>query len=194
MPKTKDAFAFRQFYESFPNEDVKFQEDFFYKGFNETRINSGIDRIGSIEQSIREYEYCFKRTLFLLDRIKYHNKRLEKFISTCDRFSKNWQRAIEMQSRYDILKSSIQKTSNIVKKLSHDWRKDCLRVAFNEELGVKLRLARRRKGIKQDAVAKFLGIKKATYSHYETGRREIPPVFLYQLIKLFEIPADWLFG
>ena len=163
------------------------------KGFSETFINSGVDRIGAIEQSIRALSHDLKRVDFLIDRVENHCRRLMKYRTRCKPISKNFDRAGQLESHYLLLLSNLKG----FKKLIKTWlsiNKQTSKTAFNEELGIKLLLCRRQKKMSQDEVAKFLGITKAAYAHYERGRRETPILYVYRLAKFFNVTADYLLG
>ncbi|SCY45713.1 helix-turn-helix transcriptional regulator [Butyrivibrio sp. INlla14] len=55
-----------------------------------------------------------------------------------------------------------------------------------------LRLLRDKYDYKQDDVAKYLGITRATYSHYETSRLMPPTEALYKLSIFYKIPLNKL--
>lgn len=46
--------------------------------------------------------------------------------------------------------------------------------------------------IKQDTVAKYLGISQQTYSNYENGRREIPIAVIKELARFYKVSTDYL--
>lgn len=163
------------------------------KGFNEPRINSGVDRIGSIEQSIRLLSHSLKRATFLIERVKNHCQRLMKYRTCCKPFSANFDRAARLADQYLLLLANLKSVREMVAEFL-DFNCTTLKTAFNEEFGIRLRLCRRRKKISQDSVAKFLGVTKAAYSHYETGKREMPSLFVYQLAKFFGVSTDYLLG
>lgn len=190
--KTKDAFALNRLYNAFAQNEEEYPITFFLKGYSEQSISPLVDRIGSFEQSARWNKYGYRRVGFILKLIAKHCKRLNKFLKICDMFAPNWLRATDLLSHYQRLKELIRPAKNFFQFTNDDQA--LYRRAFTEELGNRMRLARRRKGITQEETASFLGIKKAAYSHYEIGRREIPPLFLYQLAKIFEVSTDWLLG
>ena len=57
-------------------------------------------------------------------------------------------------------------------------------------LGRYLRMLRKTKKIKQDVVADAIGVKRATYSHYENGRIIPPTSMLATLSAFFETDLD----
>lgn len=46
--------------------------------------------------------------------------------------------------------------------------------------------------IKQDTIAKYLGVSQQTYSNYENGRREIPVAVVKELAKFYQVSTDYL--
>ena len=173
-------------------EDIAFNE-LVDKGFDEPFINSGVDRIGAIEQSIRALNHNIKRAKFLIERVENHCRRLMKFRTCCKPLSSNFERAARLENHYLILLSNLKSLSKFAKDLL-DFHSRTLKIAFNEEFGIRLRLCRRQKNFSRDDVAKFLGVTKAAYAHYETGRRETPILFVYRLANFFNVSTDYLLG
>ena len=163
------------------------------KGFSEPFTNVGVDRIGAIEQSIRALNHDLKRVDFLIERVENHCRRLMKYRTRCEPVSKSFDRAGQLENHYLLLLSNLKSLRKLLKNYLSS-NKQTAKTAFNEELGIKLLLCRRRKKISQDEVAKFLGITKAAYAHYERGRRETPILYVYRLAKFFNVTADYLLG
>ena len=182
MPKTKNAFALSDLYQGFIDEDELYLSKFFSKG-----MDKNIYR----EQPFGDYNYGIIRANFLINRIRNHCRHLERISKNYGLFNPNFDRVSDLISYYDFLKKKIRETKEYY---SVQIDRDLCRRAYNEELGLRLGLARRRRGLTQDKVVEYLGIKKSAYSHYETGKREIPPLFLYRLTKLFKVSAEWLLG
>jgi transcriptional regulator with XRE-family HTH domain len=61
-------------------------------------------------------------------------------------------------------------------------------------LGERLREAREYVGLKQDAVAKKLGIPRTALSNIEAGSRKVDAIELTQLAKLYQRPVAWFTG
>ncbi|MBE5825385.1 MAG: helix-turn-helix domain-containing protein [Butyrivibrio sp.] len=59
-------------------------------------------------------------------------------------------------------------------------------------LGKYLRMLRKDKGVKQDAVAYAIKVTRATYSHYENGRIIPPTEVLVQLSSYFDVELETL--
>lgn len=62
------------------------------------------------------------------------------------------------------------------------------------DIAINLKKLRTEKGLTQDEISKDLGINRATYAHYETGRREPDAQTLKLLAKYFDVSLDYLVG
>ena len=58
----------------------------------------------------------------------------------------------------------------------------------------RIRNLREDSDLKQEDVAKLLNCTQACYSHYENGKREIPPVVLEKLADFYKVSVDYLLG
>lgn len=212
MPKTCNAFAFRDVIRgvelnkkanSLAKRGEKTKElydiyekagDLLFKKFvsKNSRCDE-VDRIGNIEQLIKNCEQDLVRADFLLERLKVHNKRLKKIMKGHASDNAIFSRGLDLQSKYKVVKEQLLGFIVTIRELK-EYNNNIIRTAFNEEFGVRLRLARRRKGYTQKDISKELGIPISSYSNYELGRREIPPVFIYRLCKILEVSTDYLLG
>src|SRR5262245_14660989 len=61
-------------------------------------------------------------------------------------------------------------------------------------LGERLKEAREYMGLKQDDVAKKLGIPRSALSNIEAGTRKVDAIELAQLAKLYQRPVAWFTG
>jgi len=61
-------------------------------------------------------------------------------------------------------------------------------------LGERLKIAREKKGLKQNRVAQSLGIHNSTLAKYESGDREVDIDTLKKLAELYDVTVDWLSG
>ena len=61
-------------------------------------------------------------------------------------------------------------------------------------LGERLKEAREYVGLKQDDVAKVLGIPRSALSHIEAGTRKVEAIELARLAKMYQRPAAWFTG
>ncbi len=55
-----------------------------------------------------------------------------------------------------------------------------------------IRYARKQCGFTQQQVADYLGIKRSSYTYYETGHTQVPVDYLAPLSRLFGVSIDWL--
>ena len=62
-------------------------------------------------------------------------------------------------------------------------------MAFNE----RLKEARLKAGLTQDQLVQKAGIKKSTYSGYETGKSEPPMAYIAKFMELLGVDANFLF-
>lgn len=60
-----------------------------------------------------------------------------------------------------------------------------------QKLGERLRLAREYVGLKQEDVARHLGIPRSALSHIEGGQRKIDALELSRAAKLYQRPVAW---
>jgi transcriptional regulator with XRE-family HTH domain len=66
--------------------------------------------------------------------------------------------------------------------------------ANRQALGERLKEAREYVGLKQDDVAKKLGIPRSALSNIEAGSRKVDAIELAQLAKLYQRPVAWFTG
>jgi transcriptional regulator with XRE-family HTH domain len=66
--------------------------------------------------------------------------------------------------------------------------------ADRQMLGERLKEAREYVGLKQDDVAKKLGIPRSALSNIEAGSRKVDAIELAQLAKLYQRPVAWFTG
>jgi len=59
-------------------------------------------------------------------------------------------------------------------------------------IGERLREAREKSGLKQNMVAKHLGIHNSTLAKYESGTREADNETLIKLAELYQVNVEWL--
>jgi transcriptional regulator with XRE-family HTH domain len=66
--------------------------------------------------------------------------------------------------------------------------------ANRQVLGERLKKAREYVGLKQDDVAKTLGIPRSALSNVEAGTRKVDAIELARLAKLYQRPVAWFTG
>lgn len=59
---------------------------------------------------------------------------------------------------------------------------------------IRLRQLREDNDLKQEDIARHLGIQQTVYSRYETGKNDMKPFQIIELCKFYNVSADWLFG
>jgi transcriptional regulator with XRE-family HTH domain len=60
-----------------------------------------------------------------------------------------------------------------------------------QTLGDRLRIAREYVGLKQEEVARYLGIPRSALSNIEAGQRKVDALELARLAKLYQRPGSW---
>jgi transcriptional regulator with XRE-family HTH domain len=63
-----------------------------------------------------------------------------------------------------------------------------------QTLGERLRVAREYVGLKQEDVARHLGIPRSALSHVEAGQRKVDALELTRVAKLYQRPVSWFIG
>jgi transcriptional regulator with XRE-family HTH domain len=63
-----------------------------------------------------------------------------------------------------------------------------------QTLGDRLRMAREYVGLKQEQVARHLGIPRSALSNIEAGQRKVDALELARLAKLYQRPVSWFTG
>lgn len=58
----------------------------------------------------------------------------------------------------------------------------------------RIRDLREDKDLKQSDLAKYLNCSQVCYSHYETGKRDIPTEVLIKLAKFYNTTTDYILG
>lgn len=212
MPKTRNAFAFRivdyikeldeRIKESREKGDIELADELkeqadtlLFGVFEPKEIEEPFqrDRIREIERCMVSCEKSIKKGKFLLCRFGVHIKRLQSLVAKYGASHDVGIRAKILLEKYVGIRQDAFDYLELMSNLKK-YNQETLRNAFNEELGNRLRLARKKAGLTQDDVALRLGITKSSYSHYELGRREIPPLLIYQLTNLLNVSAEYLLG
>lgn len=61
---------------------------------------------------------------------------------------------------------------------------------FYREVGLRLQLTRKRKGLTQEDVAEQLGIPRATYANVESGRQRVSLDVVWKIAAVFGVSID----
>jgi transcriptional regulator with XRE-family HTH domain len=67
-----------------------------------------------------------------------------------------------------------------------------IKMTYNKKLGCRLKDARKKSGLTQEAVAKKFGFDKSTISKYESGSNAPDVKFLKDFAELLNVNGDWL--
>lgn len=210
--KTKDAFAFRDFYyycfKSTDEETIKafnFFFDFESKGYARPHwlkpeyANRLDDLIGAIELM----KHTLKRKEILVNLLQKHLSRLNQLLgnvleqsfdrSADENLQKKITRLNFLNKAYKEILSTLQASLNSDKNFLHNQR-ESFRISMREELGKKLRTARQKAGLNQIQVADEMNISQNTLSQYERGLREPPLSFIYEFSQRLNLSLNWIFG
>ena len=63
-----------------------------------------------------------------------------------------------------------------------------------QDYGIRLRQARKNKGLTQQQAAEKIGVPQQTWQRYESGRFDLKMSTIYNICKVLDISADWLLG
>jgi transcriptional regulator with XRE-family HTH domain len=66
------------------------------------------------------------------------------------------------------------------------------RPGFDKEVGLRLRLARKRRGVTQADIAAKIGVPRATYANMESGRQRIPVDILWRAAVVLSVSISAL--
>ena len=208
MPKTKNAFALRDF-----DGERIFQRKFFSKlnlpVGTDNEILNRYDEAAyfatskTLEQSLYELRRIKRATFRFLRRLTVQHQRLkdlkdkyaEKFIGEDDAASKkNFRRATELIQFYDgvsdiavlLFEQVDDREDSFTAFYSTRWRK---------EFGDRLRAARKDKGLTQTQLADNVGgVSRSAIQAYESGGADISLPNLCRLVKILGVETDWLLG
>lgn len=214
MPKTKNAFAFRVFYEAGKNGSFEQVDEavtiFFHKGFSipPSYLSPNYGKYGNYIGMRRRLAFCrhlVDRGNFFKKLIKKHQKRLKKLLGIVARRaikngvanSKDIEEKIfrieELLEKYKFVYEGVVMLNTSDKKILAIAKKD-IKKAAAESFGIKLRLARRDKGYLAKDFAKLLNISQNGYSQYETGTNEPPLYLISEMADRLDVSTDWLLG
>ena len=211
MPKTKDAFALRDFDETRILQRRRFEELNLPIGkdddilriflnvctkpitgstFSEAEKSRG--KLACLEFCIGFYTVCISRQLGRLYGMQ--QKYVEKFVSTDDDMCKpKLRRATELMKDYRNILSVITALKEKIKQWQKEI-KDFLAKANHDIFAIRLRQARIDKGYTQTQLAEKLGMSQSTYTNYENLKCEPSIVVIKKLARTLERSADWLLG
>ncbi|MBR0061007.1 MAG: helix-turn-helix transcriptional regulator [Selenomonadaceae bacterium] len=209
MPKTKDAFAFRDF------DGERILQRKFFRQLNlpcgtDTEIlnryreeDANCRNSKTLEQDLYELRRIKKRVFKFLRRITIQYQRLkvlkdkfaENFMVGGDvAFKRNFRQATELIQFYDgvsdiamILFEQLDDLEDSFNAFySTRWRRD---------FGERLRAARKAKGLTQAQLAELVGgVSRSAIQAYESGGADIALPNLSRLVKVLGVETDYLLG
>ncbi|WP_135075571.1 helix-turn-helix transcriptional regulator [Terasakiella sp. SH-1] len=62
------------------------------------------------------------------------------------------------------------------------------------DVGNRLRISRTALGLSQKDLYQTLGVKAASWSHWESGKRMPDPIVMFDLYEKFGITMEWIYG
>lgn len=214
VPKTKNAFAFRMFYEAGKNGDFekvdKAVYNFFHKSFSipPSYLSPNYGKYGRYNEVRRNLAFCrhlVNRGNFLKKLIKKHQERLKKFsgiiatravkngAANSDNVKEKISRIDELLEKYQFVYEGVVIVNDADKKVFASKKQDVKKAAA-ESFGIKLRIARQNKGFLSKDFANLLEVSQNGYSQYETGRNEPPLYLIREMADRLDVTTDWLLG
>ena len=214
MPKTKNAFALREFFHSVLDarhpqylSDAVSASDYFFdfvsKGYTRPNwikpdYNNRLDDFLGVIELIK---YNLRRTEFLIKLLQSHLIRLNKLLgkaiektferSADEKLQKTITRLNFLHKAYENILSSMRDSfDSDIELLS--MQRGSFQYAMKQEFGIRLRIARKAKGFTGVELAKWLGISQTSYSEYERGKTEPHLSTIYSLAKKLNVTADYL--
>ena len=217
MPKTRDAFALREYPELF-NHKLKWEEiyeldkeeflnlmdkaEYFYsKGFV-LKDDTGDFTDGFFEGQ-RFLEHCRRRALFISDGINRHLKRLNQLLAFVaiklaegdapEQLKKIPLRGKKLIACYEYADAlSFIMFDRFKEEVDLDFK--LFKKNTQQQFSKRLLSARKKTNYTGSDLSKFLGITNKSYSQYETGKAEPTLAGLRILSKKLNVSVDWLLG
>lgn len=208
VPKTKNAFAFREFYQvgKFGSVDdiSKVVEKIFGRGFSDYFIEPRT-RYNEVVYNLAYHKHMISRGKFLRKLVTRHIKRLKNFLGIIttqaikngaaysNEIKEKIARIEKLLADYKFVYEGVNIVNSTTKKsFAHDKKE--IKTAAAEEFGRKLRIARRNKGYLSKDFADLLNVSQNGYSQYETGTNEPPLYLIRKMADHLDVSTDWLFG
>ena len=217
MPKTKNAFALRELWQSFvtgenfmTGKEIFLTVNDFIGYFKELRkaqdfsqhfyaVDSAIEKISkySLRKSLKGYDAAertreeLRDNESLINRIERHVNRLRTLLISFE--VKNKSRLEKLMRRYEEILYIIKDYQSAL-LINHPLIIAQVSKEFSKEFGKRLRRARRFKDISQDEISRDIALSQITISGYERGTREPTLYTLSRLAKKLGVSADYLLG
>lgn len=210
MPKTKDAFAFRDF-----DEKRILQRPFFKKfNFDADKSDEEIlqdlslaedDSLSTIESKHETLNEIFNRLSQLrILAINHSNNRLEKYRKAIQKkidaapisesLKEKYNREQRLATSYILtIPSYITDKMELAEKI---WREleTRLQEIYRENFAERLKQARLKANLSRKELGDTINLSPNGYGQYESARREPSLTSLIRLSRILNVSADWLIG
>lgn len=223
MPKTLNAFAFRDF-------DGKriLQRPFFRQWREKYHVDADLtDEAAILASEVADLLNSGNDEAAILKAHEKHNRKLndlhgllkqlnQKIVRHTNKRLEPYRRAI--QEKMDVaaadvlsLQSKIAREQRLVSSYILDaslaigdllatvqklWQdsETNLQAEYRRRFGERLRQARERAGLSRKELGDAINISPAGYAYYERGQRDVTPTSLIRIARLLKVSADWLIG
>lgn len=199
MPKTRNAFALKDFDRARILQRPYFKDFNFDKNLTDEKILSSLsaqigDSVAELERknaTLRKiYARLEKYSLF----ITRHAQRISQYIQRQERHSIRGERGGKMLLEYlsEIFPQSTYFLGAVFVYVKNS--ESILRRNRRRSFAQRLKLARERAGLSRRDLAERLGYTENGYGKFETGRNEPNLTALAEMSQFLNTSADWLLG
>lgn len=210
MPKTRDAFALREYFNTiFDSLAVAMGYSFEFKDFFSGMFSD--DFFPTVEKSVSRIEEIIKCKLHRLNFGVVHQNDVDnarevlmKVKATLNRFDRHIQRLdclkVKDVRKKELLIDKYEYAAKILEEFENSLTEHYLILAknfsksFARQVGRRLRIARQLKDLSQEEVANEIGVATITLSSWERATREPSLYAIFRLSKYLDAPLDFLFG
>lgn len=218
MPKTKDAFAFRDFdvdkilqrkffnmdgfidAEKFAERNVQFQV--FVKTCSS--FNDDIVPVEKYDDAHRRLNLLLRKLGDYDDRIRNHAKKLEKFaVALADKIAISDEHLESRRRQYRRAKFLIEKYGEVRGAISEIYMRAHIQInmlgervkkLYRKRFAERLKQARLKLELPQWSLADEIDLTTAAYQFYEKGKREPSITTLIRLSRSLGVTPNWLLG
>ena len=199
MPKTKNAFAFRDF------DSAHILQRPFFKNFYFESDKSDAEILDSLSESTEDSVDPLERKLYI---IKAVHDRLEEFRHLIDRHNKTRlskynkkkskpkkdkiQRLIPIME-YSNASDTVLELMNKSKKLYCDIEKK-LQAHYRKDFANRLKQARQDSGLTLKQLGALIQVTPQAFYHYENGKRDLTVPMIIRLAKALNLDGNQILG
>ena len=199
MPKTKNAFAFRDF------DSAHILQRPFFKNFYFKPDKSDAEILDSLSESTEDSVDPLERKLYV---IKAVHDRLEEFRHLIDRHNKtrlskyNKKKSKPKKDKiqrfipiieYSNASDTVLELMNKSKKLYCDIEKK-LQEHYRKDFANRLKQARQSLGLTQKQLGDLINVSSQAFYYYENGKRDVSVPTLIRLAKILNMDANQILG